>query len=77
MNSRNTEEIANAERLRAEYKGAFEEWAHEVSKQQAADASPDSQEEAAARVAAAETAYRTQRDKLTEDMALAASKSCG
>jgi hypothetical protein len=59
-----------SERLRAEYKGAFDEWALEVGRLQAVSNAPDSSvmQQAEERVAAAETAYRSSRDRLTEHL---------
>lgn len=71
MKSRTREKDAKTERLRADYQGAFHEWALQVSRLQAAGGStPGSfvRKEAEDRVAAAETAYRDTRDRLTEDM---------
>ena len=60
---------ATSERLRKDYKGAFDEWALQVSRLQAISGSaPDGVKEAEARTAAAEVAYRDSRDRLTEDM---------
>jgi hypothetical protein len=69
----NTEEHLNSERLRADYKSAFEEWAHEVRRHRAAASSPCGSltvKETEARVAAAEAAYRDSRDRLTDEMVL-------
>ena len=73
MSSGITDENAHSEQLRRDYKGAFEEWALEVSRLQAI-AGPDSGSgsedlhEAKKRAEAAEIAYRDSRDRLTEDM---------
>jgi hypothetical protein len=67
------DENANSEQLRRDYKGAFEEWALEVSRLQAIT-DPDSRsgsgdlDEAKKRAEAAEIAYRDSRDRLTDDM---------
>jgi hypothetical protein len=65
--------MRNSERLRADYKGAFDKWASQVSRLQAITGSPSDSfvmKEAEARVAAAEIAYRNTRDRLTDDMVL-------
>jgi hypothetical protein len=68
------DENAHSEQLRKDYKGAFEDWALEVSRLQAiADSgSNDLHEgdlhEAKQRAMAAEIAYRDSRDRLTDDM---------
>jgi len=67
------DENAHSERLRKDYKGAFEEWALEVSRLQAItgpNSSSNSGElhEAKKRATAAEIAYRDSRDRLTDDM---------
>ena len=60
--SRESKEIS--ERLRTEYKAAFEEWVAQVNRyHQSAN-----RKEAEARIAAAERAYRNSRDKLTDEM---------
>jgi hypothetical protein len=58
------------QRLRADYKGAFDEWALEVSRLQDISGSGDSctKQQAEERVAAAEVLYRTRRDRLADDM---------
>jgi hypothetical protein len=71
MGCRTTEENANLERLRADYKGAFDEWALQVSLFLVAiTSSPDSRvvREAEERVAVAESAYRETRNRLTDSM---------
>jgi hypothetical protein len=73
-----TEEEANSERLRADYQGAFEEWALQVSRLHAITGSPGGsfvQQEAEERVAAAETAYHDTRNRLTDDMVVDPGKS--
>jgi hypothetical protein len=68
---RTTQENAHLERLRADYKEAFEEWALQVSRLQAITSPPSGRfviKGAEARVAAAEVAYRDSRDRLTDDM---------
>jgi len=62
-------ESAN-ERLRKDYKGAFDEWALEVSRLQEVSGSGDSchKRQAEDRVAAAEVVYRSRRDRLADDM---------
>ena len=73
---RTTEENAHFEHLRADYKGAFAEWASQVSRLQAITGSPSGSfimKEAEASVAAAEIAYRNTRDRLTDDMVVEAS----
>ena len=63
------DENARSEQLRKDYKGAFDEWAFEVSRLQAVTG-PDSGDlhEAKKRATAAEIAYRDSRDRLTDDM---------
>jgi hypothetical protein len=61
----------NSERLRAEYKAAFEQWVSQVNRLRTISSSPLSdvliqQEES--RVTAAEDAYRDSRDRLTRAM---------
>ena len=71
MSSKITEEDTRSERLREDYKGAFEEWAIQVNRLQEISSSPSGPsaiEEAEARVSAAEVAYRDSRDRLTDDM---------
>ena len=71
MSCRVTEGSAHAERLRADYKAAFEEWVLQVNRLRALDNSARVNlipREAEARVAAAEIAYRNSRDRLTDDM---------
>jgi hypothetical protein len=61
----------NLDRLRADYKEAFDEWALQITRLQTLSQS-DPQglvtKEAEHRVAAAENAYRDSRDRLTDDM---------
>lgn len=71
MSSGKTQENTHSERLRKDYKGAFDEWALQVSRLQAVTGSAQDSgvvEEAADRAAAAEIAYRDSRDRLTDDM---------
>ena len=78
MSSRTTEENAHSEHLRADYKGAFAEWASQVSRLQAITGSPSGSfimKEAEASVAAAEIAYRHMRDRLTDDMVVDSAKT--
>jgi hypothetical protein len=58
------------QRLRKDYKGAFDEWALEVSRLQEVSGSGDSshKQQAEERVAAAEVLYRARRDRLADDM---------
>ena len=80
VSSRTTDQDPNNERLREEYRGAFNEWALQVSRlQQTEGNSPDRviDEAAEGRAAAAETAYRQTRDRLTDGMRVAASKPEG
>lgn len=61
----------NSDRLRADYKAAFDQWAKQVSRlQKIATSSRDTSiaQEAEARVSAAELDYRRSRDKLIEEM---------
>jgi hypothetical protein len=73
------------ERLDADYRGAFDEWAVQVSRLQAIDESgpdglvmPDGSviKEAADRVAAAEADYRAMRNRLADNMSIRTS-TCG
>ena len=57
----------HSEKLRKDYKGAFDEWALQMSRLQAAVEGSDLKE-TQERAAAAEVAYRDSRDRLTEDM---------
>ena len=71
MSSKIAEESTRSERLREDYKGAFEEWAMQVNRLQEISSSPTGStviEEAEARVSAAEIVYRDSRDRLTDDM---------
>ena len=70
MSSRTTQENTHSERLRKDYKGAFDEWALQVSRLQAISGSaPDGGvQEAEERAAAAEIVYRDSRGRLTADM---------
>lgn len=62
--------LSKAECLRVHYREAFEQWALQVSRLQAAveSASPLGVSEAEERVTAAEFAYRDSRDRLTNEM---------
>jgi len=72
VSSGTTEENTHSERLRKDYKGAFDEWALQIGRLQAiaSDGGSDGSvvKEAKARAAAAEIAYRDSRDRLTDDM---------
>ena len=71
MSSEPTEENTHSEQLRNDYKGAFSEWALQVSRlKEVAQAASDCGvvKEAAQRAAEAELAYRDSRDRLTDDM---------
>ncbi len=69
MSSENSEVDTHSERLRKDYKGAFDEWALQVSRLQTiAGSTAESMKEAEDRAAAAEIAYRDSRDRLTDDM---------
>jgi len=80
VSSRTTDQDPNNERLREEYRGAFNEWALQVSRLQQTEGNrPDRviDEAAESRAAAAETDYRQTRDRLTDGMRLAAPKPEG
>jgi hypothetical protein len=62
-----TKDNTHAERLRKDYKGAFDEWALQMSRLQAAAEGCDLLA-AKERAAAGEIAYRDSRDRLTDDM---------
>ena len=66
-------ENTSSERLRADYKGAFDEWASQVARLQAGAGGPCDvdKKQAQERATAAELAYRHSRDRLTEHMGLA------
>jgi hypothetical protein len=69
VSSANSEGNTHSERLRKDYKGAFDEWALQVNRLQAIAGSPSQDlKEAEDRTAAAEIAYRNSRDRLTDDM---------
>jgi hypothetical protein len=69
VSSANSEGNTHSERLRQDYKGAFDEWALQVNRLQAiAGSASDGVKEAEERTAAAEIAYRDSRDRLTADM---------
>ncbi len=80
---------AQNDRLREEYRGAFNDWALEVSRlQQIAETSqddktnpsaenPKSVVEAEGRVLEAERLYRTTRDRLADEMKVASATSGG
>jgi hypothetical protein len=66
------------ERLRADYQGAFDEWALQVSSLQAIASSASDgfvMKEAEARVAAAEIAYRDTRDRLIDDLVVVSGRT--
>jgi len=77
MSPKDLSENTQSERLRAEYKGAFEQWAVQVARLQAVPESDGPcnsvRKQAEQRAAQAETAYRSSRDRLTENMGLPAS----
>ena len=80
VSSRTTDQDPNNQRLREEYRGAFNEWALQVSRlRQTEGNSPDRviDEAAAGRAAAAEIAYRQTRDRLTDGMRIDAPKAEG
>ncbi len=60
------------ERLDAEYRDAFDEWAVQVKHLRAVIAEGASAKEAAARVSEAENDYRTLRNRLADNMTKAA-----
>jgi hypothetical protein len=62
-----TKDNTHSEKLRRDYKGAFDEWALQMSRLQAAVEGSD-MKETQERAAVAEVAYRDSRDRLTEDM---------
>jgi len=71
VSSGTTEENTHSERLRRDYKGAFDEWALQVGRLQTIAASASDagiMKEAEEQTAAAEIAYRDSRDRLTDDM---------
>jgi hypothetical protein len=68
VSSAKTEEDTHSERLRKDYKGAFDEWALQISRLQAITSDGPDVKEAEERAAAAEIAYRDSRDRLTDDM---------
>jgi len=69
VRSANSEGNTHSERLRQDYKGAFDTWALQVSRLQAIAGSPSQDvKEAEDRTAAAEVAYRDSRDRLAVDM---------
>lgn len=70
MSSRTTDQDPNNQRLREEYRGAFNEWALQVSRLTADG-------DAEGRAAAAESAYRQTRDRLTDEMRVDAPKTEG
>jgi len=74
------QEHGENQRLREEYRGAFNEWALQVSRlQQTEGNSPDRviDDAAEGRAAAAEIAYRQTRDRLTDGMRVDAPKPEG
>jgi hypothetical protein len=69
VSCRTTQENSLSERLRADYKGAFDEWALQVNRLHAMTNAPSAAfEEAEARVSAAEIAYHSTRDRLTDQL---------
>jgi hypothetical protein len=71
VSSRTADQDGRVERLRADYKGAFDEWALQVSHLRKVKQSvPDSlgEKEAEERAEAAQIAYRDSRDRLAEDL---------
>jgi hypothetical protein len=68
LSSRTAKAKTRSKRLRAKYKGAFDEWALQVSRLQAITGSAAAKKEAEERVAAAETSYRDSRDRLMDNM---------
>ena len=75
VSSVTSEEDMHSERLRKDYKGAFDEWALQMSRLQAIDgSSSDGMKEAQERATAAEIAYRDSRDRLTDNMGWTAPK---
>jgi hypothetical protein len=80
VSSRTTDQDPKNQRLREEYRGAFNEWALQVSRLQRTEGtSPDRviDEAAEGRAAAAELAYRQTRDRLTDGMRVDAPKPEG
>ncbi|MBZ5674485.1 MAG: hypothetical protein LAP61_09590 [Acidobacteriia bacterium] len=67
MTAETTKENTRSEKLRKDYKGAFDEWARQTGRLQAAGEGSD-RTEARQRAEAAEVAYRDSRDRLTDDM---------
>ncbi len=67
MTSGKVEEDTHSEKLRKDYKGAFDEWALQMSRLQARAEGSDIGE-AEERAAAAEVAYRHSRNRLTDAM---------
>jgi hypothetical protein len=71
MDRTNLEKDSDVERLRANYRGAFDQWALQVNEmQKVREATPCSpaMQEAEDRVEAAQTVYRDTRDRLAEDL---------
>jgi hypothetical protein len=72
MSSKPTDRSVQLDRLRADYRGAFEEWASEVSRMHdiRATAAPASLtiQEAEERVDVAQSVYRRTRNRLMEEM---------
>lgn len=61
------EKEMNIERLRADYKGAFDEWALQVNRRrQVIDTDGEVAKEAEERVEVAQSAYRETRDRLAK-----------
>ena len=77
MSTRATEERTTREDLRAENRGAFDEWALQMSHLQEAAGAQESGGEtrgAGQRAALAETVYRSHRDRLMEHLELSGAK---
>ena len=76
MTTRPEDENVPLERLREDYKDAFEEWATEVNHlQTVSKCAPDDApvvQEAEGRVEAAHKTYRDSRDRLADDIAVGA-----
>jgi hypothetical protein len=78
MSCRTDEESASSERLRADYKAAFEDWASQVNHFQAIISSvqPDSlMQQEQSRLEATEMAYRNSRDRLARNLVAECAKS--
>ena len=71
MRSTTTDRDTQLDRLRADYKGAFDDWVLEVGRRQkVSETTPDELilKEAEERVETAEAAYRATRNRLAEEM---------